>query len=184
MKYVHEAGESQELTIHCLAETKIISWVHILQVTRFTELAEFAIEKQDRKLKKSVSVSHIPQSRDEMDTEASISPISVQKIQNSNGSVRTEVTFGRSMSQSPSAPTLSPRKFPSGGGQKGLMQRFLATRGKMGTLSTGYVTEKTSPSQTPVPVPVPVPPVTDNKLSDTPVVERKVSINNPFEFVK
>ena len=180
MKYVCEAGESQELTMHYLAETKIISWVHTLQVTRFTELAEFAIEKQDRKLKKSVSASHIPQSGDETDIQASISPTSVQKIENSNGSARTERTFRRSMSQSPSAPTLSPRKFPSGGGQKGLMQRFLATRGKMGTLSSGYVTVKTSPSQTPVPVP----PVTDNKLSDTPVVERKVGINNPFEFEK
>ena len=60
------------------------------------------------------------------------------------------------------------------------MQRFLATRGKMGTLSTGFVTVKTSPIQTPVPVP----PVTDNKLADTPVVERSVSINNAFEFVK
>lgn len=182
MKYVHEARESQELTLHCLAETKIISWVRTLQVTRFTELAEFAIEKQDRKIKKSISVSHIPQSGDETDTQASISPTPVQKIQNSNSSARTERTFAPSMSQIPSAPPLSPRKFSSGGGQKGLMQRFLATRGKMGTLSTAYVTVKTSPSQTQTPVPVP--PVTDNKLSDTPVVERKVSSNNPFEFVK
>lgn len=180
MKYVHAAGESQELTMHCLAETKIISWVHILQVTRFTELAEFAIEKQDRKLKKSVSVSHIPQSEDETNTQASISPTSEQKIQNSIGSARTERIFRRSISQSPSAPTLSPRIFPSAGGQKGLMQRFLATRGKMGTFGTGFVTVKTSPNQTPVPVP----PVTENKLADTPVVEPQVSINNPFEFVK
>jgi len=141
------------------------------KVTRFTELAEFAIEKQDRKIKKSISVSHIPQSGDETDTQASISPTPVQKIQNSNSSARTERTFAPSMSQIPSAPPLSPRKFSSGGGQKGLMQRFLATRGKMGTLSTAYVTVKTSPSQTQTPVPVP--PVTDNKLSDTPVVERK-----------
>jgi hypothetical protein len=164
----------------CLAETKIISWVCTLQVTRFTDLAEFAIEKQDRKLKKSVSVSHIPQSGDETDIQDSISPTSVQKIQDSNGSATTERTFRRRMSESPSAPTLSPRKFPSAGGQKGLMQRFLATRGKMGTLSTGFVTVKTSPTQKPVPVP----PVTDNKLADAPVVEGKVSINNPFEFVK
>jgi len=141
------------------------------KVTRFTELAEFAIEKQDRKLKKCVSASHIPQPGDETDTQASISPTSVQKIQNSNGSARTERPFRRSMSQIPSAPTLSPWKVPSGGGQKGLMQRFLANRGKMGTLGTGYVTVKTSPTQTPVPVPTP----TDNKLSDTPVVEQKKS---------
>jgi hypothetical protein len=180
LKYVHAAGESQELTVHCLAETKIISWVHTLQVTRFTELAEFAIEKQDRKIKKAVSVSHIPQSGDETDTQASISPASVQKTEKSNGSARTERTFGRSISHSPSVPILCPRKFPAAGGQKGLMQRFLATRGKMGTLGTGFVTVKTSPTQTPVSVP----PVTDNKLADTPVVERQVSINNPFEFVK
>jgi hypothetical protein len=180
LKYVHAAGESQELTMQCLAETKIISWVHTLQVTRFTELAEFAIEKQDRRLKKSVSVSHIPQSGDETDTQSSISPTAVQKIQKSDGSARAEITFGRSMHQSPSYPTLSPRKFPSAAGQKGLMQRFLATRGKMGTLGTGFVTVKTSPAQTPVPVP----PVTDNKLADTPIVERQVSINNPFEFIK
>jgi len=154
--------------------------VHTLQVTRFTDLAEFAIEKQDRKLKRAVSASNIPQSGDETNTQDSISPTSVQKIQNSNYSARAERTFGRSMSQSPSAPTLSPRKFQPAGGQKGLMQRFLATRGKMGTLSTGFVTVKTSPIQTPVPVP----PVTDNKLADTPVVERSVSINNAFEFVK
>jgi hypothetical protein len=147
--------------------------VHTLQVTRFTDLAEFAIEKQDRKLKRAVSVSHIPQSGDETNTQASISPTSVQKIQYNNCSARAEKTFGRRMSQSPSAPTLSPRKFQSSVGQKGLMQRFLATRGKMGTLSTGFVTVKTSPTQTPVPVP----PVTDNKLADTPVFERHVSIN-------
>jgi hypothetical protein len=166
--------------MHCLEETKIISWVHTLQVTRFTELAEFAIEKQDRKLKKAVSVSHIPQSEDETNTQASISPTSVQNIQNSNGSARAERTFRRTISQSPSTPTLSPRVFPSAGGQKGLMQRFLATRGKMGTFGTGFVTVKTTPTQTPVSVP----PVTDNKLADAPVVERQVSIYNPFEFVK
>jgi hypothetical protein len=166
--------------MHCLAETKIISWVHTLQVTRFTELAEFAIEKQDRKLKKSISVSHIPQSEDETNTQTSISPTSAEKIKKSKGSATTERTFGRSMSYSPSAPTLSPRKFPSAGGQKGLMQRFLANRGKIGTLSTGFVTVRTSPIQTSVPVP----PVTDNKLADTPVAEQQVSINNPSEFVK
>jgi len=146
------------------------------KVTRFSELAEFSIEKQDRKLKKSVSASHIPQSGDETETQASISPTSVQKIQNSDDSARTERPFRRSMSQSPSAPTLSPRKFPTSGGQKGLMQRFLATRGKMGSLGSGYVTVKTSPSQTAVPVPVPVPTVTDSKPSDKPVVERKKSL--------
>jgi hypothetical protein len=168
--------------MHYLAENKFISWVHILQVTRFTELAEFAIEKQDRKLKKAVSVSHIPQSGDETNTQASISPTSVQKIEKSSGSAREERTFRRSMSHSPSVPTLSPWKSPSGLGQKGLMQRFLATRGKIGTLGTTFVAVKTPPTQTPVPVPVP--PVTDNKLADTPVVEKHVSINNAFEFVK
>ena len=154
--------------------------MHTLQVTRFTDLAEFAIEEQDRKLKKSVSASHIPQSVDETDTPANICPMSVQKIQSSNGSARAQKTFGRSMSLSPSAPTLSPQKFPSASGQKGLMQRFLATRGKMGTLCSGFVMVKTFPNQTPVPVP----PFTANKLADTPVVERQVSINNQFELLK
>lgn len=139
------------------------------KVTRFTDLAEFAIEEQDRKLKKSVSTSHIPQSVDETDAQASISPISVQKIQNGNGSTRAQRTFRRSISQSPSTPALSPRKFPTTVGQKGLMQRFLANRGKMGTLSSGIFTASTSPTQTPVPVP----PVTANKLADAPVVERQ-----------
>jgi hypothetical protein len=152
--------------------------MHTFQVTRFTDLAEFAIEEQDRKLKKSVSTSHIPQSVDETDAQASISPISVQKIQNGNGSTRAQRTFRRSISQSPSTPALSPRKFPTTVGQKGLMQRFLANRGKMGTLSSGIFTASTSPTQTPVPVP----PVTANKLADAPVVERQVRINNPLEF--
>jgi hypothetical protein len=171
--------------VHCLAETKTISCVHTLQVTRFTQLAEFAIEQEDRKLKKSVSASHIPQSVDETDTEASISPTSVQQIQSSNSSARTQRTFGRSMYQSPSTPTLSPRKFQGSGGQKGLMERFLATRGKMGTLSSGFVTVKASPTKTPAPsptkTPAPVPPVTEKKVVETPVFERNVSINNLSE---
>jgi hypothetical protein len=168
-------------SLHCIVwQIKIISWVHTLQVTRFTDLAEYAIEQQDRRLKKSVSVSHIPQSEDETNTDASISPTSIQKIQNSNGSARAKRTFERSMSQSPSAPTLSPMKYSPAVGQKGWMQRFLATRGKMGTFGTGFVTVKTFSAQTPVPVS----PVTENKLADTPIVERQVSINNPFEFIK
>jgi hypothetical protein len=152
--------------------------VHILQVTRFTELTEYAIGKQDSRLKKSVSASHIPQSEDEANTQDSISPPSLQKIQNSNGSARAKRISGRSMSQSPSAPTLSPRKFPSATGQKGLMQRFLATRGKMGTFGTGFVTVKTSPTQAPVPVPI----VTDSKLAHKPVFEQQVRNNNPLNL--
>jgi hypothetical protein len=163
-----------------LAEAKIISHVHTFQVTRFTDLAEFAIEEQDRKLKKSVSTSHIPQSMDETDAQASMSPTSVQKIQKSNGSARAQGTFGRSISHSPSTPALSPRKFPPAPGQKGLMQRFLANRGKMGTLSSGFVTASTSPTQTPVVVA----PVIANKLADVPNGERQVSINNPSEVSK
>jgi hypothetical protein len=49
----------------------------------------------------------------------------------------------------------------------------------MGTLSTGFVAAKTSPTKTPAPVP----PVIEKKLADTPVLERNVSINNPSVFL-
>jgi hypothetical protein len=57
------------------------------------------------------------------------------------------------------------------------MQRFLATRGKMGTLSSGFVTASMSPA----PVQVPVPPITTNKLADTSLDERQVSTDEQFE---
>lgn len=139
-------------------------------------MAEFAIEEQDRKLLKSVSTSHIPQSVDEINGQASPSITSVQKIQN-NSPPGGHSTVGRTISQSPSTLTLSPRKFPASLGQKGLMQRFLATRGKMGTLSSGFVTA----SKSPTPVPLPVSPVTTNKLADTSLEEQQVSIDELFE---
>lgn len=146
------------------------TYAYTFQVTRFTDLAEFAIEEQDRKLQKSVSTSHVPQSVDEMDGQTSVSHNSVQKIQNNIGSARGHSTAGRTMSQSSSTPTLSPRKFPSSLGQKGLMERFLASRGKMGTLSSGFVT-----GTSPTPGPLPAPPVTTNKLADMSLDERQVS---------
>lgn len=139
-------------------------------------MAEFAIEEQVRKLQKSVSTSHVPQSVDETDGQTIVSHTSVQKIQNNIGSARGHSTVGRTMSQSPSTPTLSPRKFPSSLGQKGLMERFLATRGKMGTLSSGFVTGTTSPT----PGPFPAPPVTTNKLADMSLDERQVSTDKQF----
>ncbi|PNF17158.1 hypothetical protein B7P43_G09085 [Cryptotermes secundus] len=146
------------------------------KVTRFTDLAEFAIEEQDRKLQKSISTSHVPQSVDEMDGQTSISHTFVQKIQNNIGSARGHRTAGRTMSQSPSTPTLSPRKFPSSLGQKGLMERFLATRGKIGTLSSGFVT-----GTSPTPGPLPAPPVTTNKLADMSLDERQQNIQESDE---
>jgi hypothetical protein len=60
----------------------------------------------------------------------------------------------------------------------------------MGTFSSGFVTVKKSPTQTPAPVPpsptqtsAPVPPVTDKKVAVIPVFEQNVSINNPSEFL-
>jgi hypothetical protein len=138
-------------------------------------LAEFAIEEQDRKLQKSVSTSHVPQSVDEPDGQTNPSHTPVQKIQNNIGSARKHNTVGRTMSQSPSTPTLSqPRKFPSSLGQKGLMERFLATRGKMVTLGSGFVTGTTSPTASPLPAP----PVITNKLIDMSLDERQVSTDN------
>jgi hypothetical protein len=135
-------------------------------------LAEFAIEEQERKLQKSVPTSHFPQPVDEPDGQISPSHTPVQKIQNNIGSARKHNTVGRTMSQSPSTPTLSqPRKFPSTLGQKGLMERFLATRGKMGTLSSGLITGTTSPTQSPLPAP----PVTTNKQTDMSLDDRQVS---------
>ncbi|KDR20577.1 uncharacterized protein LOC110828904 [Zootermopsis nevadensis] len=57
------------------------------------------------------------------------------------------------------------------------MQRFLATRGKMGTLSSGFVTASNSPT----PVPLPVSPVTTNKLADTSLEEQQNSQDNEKE---
>jgi hypothetical protein len=57
------------------------------------------------------------------------------------------------------------------------MERFLANRGKMGTLSSGFVTGTTSPT----PAPVPASPVTTNKLADTSLDEQQVSTDKQFE---
>jgi hypothetical protein len=160
-----------------MAGTTIISHMRTFQVTRFTDLAEFAIEEQGRKLRKSISTSHIPQSVDETDGQASPANTSAQKALTSNGSPTGHSTTGRSISQSPSTPSLSPRKFTTALGQKGLMQRFLAARGKMGTLSSGFVTASPSPTT----VPVPVPPVATNKLADMSLDEQQVSINELFK---
>jgi hypothetical protein len=108
-----------------------------LQVTRFTDLAEFAIEEQDRKLHKSVSTSVINNS-------PSPPPCA---------STPRHAALGRSLSQNPANPGLSVRKFPSNLGQKGLMQRFLAARGKMGTLSSGFVSSSPNIQHKPVEVP-------------------------------
>ncbi|XP_069693476.1 uncharacterized protein mdu isoform X3 [Periplaneta americana] len=132
------------------------------EVTRFTDLAEFAIEEQDRKLHKSVSTSHIPQSVAETENAA-------QKATNNVVTPPARPTIARTLSQSPSIPVLSPRKFPNTMGQKGLMQRFLATRGKMGTLSSGFVTSPTSSS----PAPIPAAPVAVNKVVDAPSIDER-----------
>jgi hypothetical protein len=138
-------------------------------------LAEFAIEEQDRKLQKSVSTTHVQQSVDEPDGQAIPSHTPVQKIQNNIGSARKHNTVGRTMSQSPSTPALSQlRKFPSSLGQKGLMERFLANRGKMGSLSSGFVTGTTSPATSPLPVS----PAITNKVTDMSLDERQVSTDN------
>lgn len=119
--------------IHTTSEETVDS-----KVTRFTDMAEFSIEEQDRKLHKSVSTSHIPQSIND-DIPLCPSSTSTQKLENN-----THHVLGRSLSQSPAISGHGIRKFPTGLGQKGLMQRFLATRGKMGTLSSGFVTSPNS----------------------------------------
>jgi hypothetical protein len=60
------------------------------------------------------------------------------------------------------------------------MQRFLATRGKIGTLSSGFITVPVSPT----PVPVPVSPVTTKKLADISLDEWQVSTGDLFEVPK
>ncbi|KAJ9584844.1 hypothetical protein L9F63_020811, partial [Diploptera punctata] len=70
---LREAG-----TIHTTSEETVDS-----KVTRFTDLAEFAIEEQDRKLHKSVSTSHIPQSVNE-DTPVFSSSTPLPKVENNS----------------------------------------------------------------------------------------------------
>jgi hypothetical protein len=53
------------------------------------------------------------------------------------------------------------------------MQRFLANRGKMGTLSSGFVTASLSST----PMSLPVPPAITSKLADTSLDEQQVSVD-------
>nr|CAD7403171.1 unnamed protein product [Timema poppensis] len=101
------------------------------KVTRFTDLAEFAIVEQDRKLQKAASMSNV------LTTVAQETDIIETPELHQKKHTRSSLFSVNEYNHAPSQPSYSPtnsRTFSATfgpKGQKGLMERFLASHGKL-----------------------------------------------------
>ncbi|GLH12185.1 Uncharacterized protein GBIM_16920 [Gryllus bimaculatus] len=118
-KELHAAG-----LIQTISEDTVDS-----KVTRFTDLAGYAIEETERKLRRAVSTSSVA-------TEPENQPVVSITPQNGQKATTFRPLFESTPNYTNSNTLTSSKKLPPRVGHKGVMQRFLASRGKVSPVTT------------------------------------------------